>query len=370
MSAVAAIMATVSLLCVSLDRIALGKALARLKHLVPARASMPVDESVLLESAGDHITLTATDHATFVRLAVPAEVTTRGALLVSLRRLAGLTGTGPRRIDLSGATATLGAATHRLTALDASLYPAVPTPCGAVLSTLLRPTLARALAATTYAMSRDDTRPHMSALLLERRAGELRFVATDGHRLAIARVGDDGPDFTLLVPRRTIEEIERLATIPGHVVRIQRDGDRVWFVSGNEWISGKVVQEIFPFYEQVIPEHFAGRITFPTADLIEAVRAVAPRGTAGVRFTLQRDAARVVLYVDDGDGNVTEASVLASFEGELPAAFGINAQYLRELLGALSDDDRTVTLKLNRAIDPLRVDCAVGATAVMMPMRL
>lgn len=364
----AAILTTMSLLCVSLDRIALGKALARLKHLVPARAAMPVDESVLVESANDHVTLTATDHSTYVRLAVPAEVTTRGVLLVSLRRLAGLTGSGPRHIELSGTTATLGAATHRLSALDASLYPAVPTPCGAVLSTLLRATLARALAATTYAMSHDETRPHMSALLLERRAGELRFVATDGHRLALARVGDDGPDFTLLVARRTIEELTRLVVLHGGVVRIQRDGDRVWFVSGDEWISGKVVQETFPFYDQVIPDAHEGEIAMPTGNLREMLRALAPRGTLGVKLTLELDAARVRLAVVDDDSNIAEAEVLASFTGTLPEAIGFNAQHLREVLDVLTHDDVTVTFLVGSSRDPVRINGTGEVTAVVMPM--
>lgn len=204
-----------------------------------------------------------------------------------------------------------------------------------MLTTLLRPTLARALAATTYAMSTDETRPHLCALLIERRCGALHLVATDGHRLALVRVPDGGPDFTLLVGRRTIEEVERLVAAPGGLVRVQRDGDRVWFVSGEEWVSGKVVDATFPFYEQVIPEHFAGRLTFPTKDLVEAVRTVAPKGTPGVRLALQRDAGRIVLTVNDGEGNLTEATVSAAFEGELPAAIGVNALYLRELLGAL-----------------------------------
>ena len=370
MSAAIAITATASLLCASLDRIAFSKALARLKHLIQARAALPVLEAVLIETAGDHLTLTATDLTVFVRVIVPAAVTSPGALLVPLRRLVELSRNRARQLDLAGATVTLGAARHRLAVLDTSTFPAVPTPGGEVLATLLRPTLARALAATTYAMSTDETRPHLAALFIERREDELRLVATDGHRLALARVADTGPDSTLLVGRRAIEEVERLVAAPGGLVRIQRDGDRVWFVSGEEWVSGKVVDATFPSYEQVIPEHFAGRVTFPTKDLVEVVRTVAPKGTPGVRLALLRDAGRIVLTVDDGDGNLTEATVSAAFEGELPAAIGVNALYLRELLGALSGDDRTVTIALNGELDPLRVDGAGGTTAVVMPLRV
>ncbi len=245
-----------------------------------------------------------------------------------------------------------------------------PPPDGAALFTLLRPTLARLLHQASYAMSADPTRPHLSALLIERRAGELRFVATDGHRLALARVGDAGPDFSVLVGRRTIEEVERMVGAFGGIVRLLRVGERVWFVSGDEWVSGPVVDATFPTYEQVIPESFAGRVTFPAKALVDAVRAVAPKGTNGVTLAFDHDAAEVVLRVGDGDGTIAETRVGATLAGELPATIGINGQYLRELLGALSDDDPKVTFELNGELDPVRVDSAVGATAVVMPMRV
>lgn len=157
---------------------------------------------------------------------------------------------------------------------------------------------------------------------------------------------------------------------PGGVVRLRRDGDRVWFVSGDEWVSGKVVDATFPSYEQVIPEGHDGTLTMPTGDLRELLHALAPRGTPAVKLALDRDAARVRLTVDDGDGNVTEGEVLASFSGALPEAIGFNARYLREVVGALTGDDATMTIHVWNAVDPVRIDSAHGTTAVVMPLRM
>ncbi len=234
----------------------------------------------------------------------------------------------------------------------------------------MRPTLARLLAQTTYAMSEDDTRPHLAALFIERREGWLRCVATDGHRLALARVPDDGSEFKVLVARPVVEEIARMVDAADGVVRIHRDGDRVWFVSGEEWVSARVVEAAFPAYEQVIPEGDEGAITLPTRDLRDALRALAPRGTPGVKLRPELDAARVRLVVDDGDGNTTEGKVLASFSGKVPTAIGFNGRYLRETVAALTDDDATVTINLWGELDPARIDSEHGTTAVVMPMRL
>ena len=364
----AAVLATASILCASLDRVALSKALARLKHLVARRSAMPVLEHVLVESAGDHLALTMTDLAVFVRVSVAATVTAPGSLLVPLRKLAEVARSGARRAELAGASMILGGVTHRLATLPAVDYPAVPEPSGEVLATLLRPTLARLLAQTAYAISEDDTRPHLAALLVERCDGELRFVATDGHRLALARVPDNGPAFKVLVARALIKELARMVDAPDGLVRLHREGDRAWFVSGDEWVSGKVVDATFPSYEQVIPVVHDGSLSMPSGDLRELIHALAPRGTPAVKLALDRDAARVRLTVDDGDGNVTDGEVLASFSGALPEAIGFNARYLREVVGALTSEDATVTILMWGAVDPVRIDSAHGTTAVVMPM--
>lgn len=375
MSAAIALAATASILCASLDRVAFSKALARLKHAIARHSSMPALEAVLIESAGDLLTLSATDATVFVRVVVPATVNAPGSLLVPLRRLVEVTRSGPRRLDIAGASINLGSVTHTMATLPTATFPTVPLPSGASLATAMRTTLSRRLAQTTYAVGEDDTRPHLAALFIERRDGWLRFVACDGHRLALARVPDDGPAFSALVAQAFVEELVRMVGVPGGVVRLHRDGDRVWFASGDEWVSGRVVEAThadakFPDYEQVIPQGDDGAITMPARDLREVLHALAPRAEPAVKLTPELDAARVRLRIEDGDGNATEGEVLASFAGNVPAAIGFNARYLREVVGALTDDDATVKINVWGEFDPVRVDSAHGTMAVVMPMRV
>lgn len=359
-------------LCATLDRRALAQALARLKHILPRRASLPALECVLVEGAGDALYLTATDASTFVRVVVPATVATPGRLLLPLRRLAEIArGPGAAKIHLAGDQVAVGTANHRVVTHDPATFPALAAPEGELVGWFDRAALSRLLKQTSYAMSPDDTRPHLSALLFERRNGNLALVSTDGHRLALAQRPDKGSDAKVLVGRRTVEELARLAASPGGAISMRCTAERVWFASAGEWVSGPVIDAVFPAYEQVIPETSKGRVRFATVDLREAVKALAPKGAPELRLSLQRDLARALLRVEDGEGNRTEASAMASFEGELPAALGVNAQYLREVIDALDDDDdRVLTVECNGELDPLRVEWAGGMTAVMMPLRV
>lgn len=356
-------------LACALDRRALVKALTRLKHALVRRPPLPVLEAVLIESQDERLNLTVTDLSVFVRVVVPATVTTSGALLVPLRRLLEATRSGPSRIQLAGESVVAGTVTHRLATLTPDSFPSVPEPGGEVLAAWMRPTLARMLRQTTYALSEDEARPHLCGLFVERREGSLACVATDGHRMAVARVPDEGPAFHTLLNPATVRELTRMVAESGGIVRLRRDGERAWFTSGEEWIAGRVVDAVFPSYEQVLPTEREGSITMPTGDLRAALHAMAPRGTPVLKLVPERDAARVQLLVEDDD-NITEGEVLASFAGEVPAAIGFNACYLREAVDALTEDDATVTIQVSGEIDPVRIDSAHGTTAVVMPMKL
>lgn len=369
--AIAIATSAITALCATLDRRAFAAALARLKSVVATRSALPALEAVLLAGTDDALLLTATDACVFVRVAVPATVASSWAtLLVPLRRLLEVAKGPSARLQLAGDQITVGGASHRIATLPTATFPAVPPPSGAVLFTLMRPTLARVLRQTTYAMSGDDTRPHLASMFIERRQGGLVFVTTDGHRLAKVCVPDDGEEFSVLVGRRTIEAVERMVAVAGGLVRLRRDGDRVWFTSGEEWVSGPLVDAIFPAYAQVIPSHSDGRVTMTTADLATAIRAVAARGAPAVRLRLDGAASSVALSVDDGDGNAAEAAVAATFAGDVPKAIGINGSYLRQLVDALADEGATITMQVTGELDPVRVDGAHGTTAVVMPLRV
>ena len=63
------------------------------------------------------------------------------------------------------------------------------------------------LARTAYAMSQDESRPFLNGVYMLVRKGELRLVATDGHRLALARLTVEAEnEMAGIVPRKAVDE--------------------------------------------------------------------------------------------------------------------------------------------------------------------
>src|SRR5262249_34057158 len=64
---------------------------------------------------------------------------------------------------------------------------------------------------TAYAMSQDESRPFLNGLSLVLTKRELRLVATDGHRLALARVPIEAEaELSGIVPRKAVQEMARV----------------------------------------------------------------------------------------------------------------------------------------------------------------
>jgi DNA polymerase-3 subunit beta len=132
---------------------------------------------------------------------------------------------------------------------------AAPVVDGDVFESLDRAML-EPIAIARHAVSTDDTRPHVASVLVELSGTASRAVATDGHRLTIARIGNVGGDAVrFLVPRNAaallagIPEGERVdLEVGGGLLAVTTHGDAV------VTLTAKLTDAQFPPWEQVVPK--------------------------------------------------------------------------------------------------------------------
>ena len=146
--------------------------------------------------------------------------------------------------------------------------------------------------------SRDETRPHLTGVLVSASGQELRMVATDSYRLSVKETSLeqalDG-ELEANVPARTLQE---LAGSPGR----EADGEieiaalehQVVFTVGDTVLSSRLVEGRFPNYRQLLPETFEHELRLSTAELLEVVRRISllAQKNAPLRMALQRGHAR------------------------------------------------------------------------------
>ena len=222
---------------VHVDRDAFLKGLQMVHNVVEPRQTLPILANVLLESDGDTLRLTATDLEVGARVSVPAKVPAGGSITMSARKLLEIVkelpaaGLSLKVQDNAWVALRCGGASYKLVGLGAADFPAVSSGEAAAWITLDGKLLRDMLAQTTFAISHDESRYALNGVLFAVQEREIRLVATDGHRLALAvrPLAGAGGQVSGIVPRKAVQEIARVVGTGEDVQVAMITDTRGWF---------------------------------------------------------------------------------------------------------------------------------------------
>ena len=238
---------------------------------------------------------------------------------------------------------------------------------------LSRADLAAAVDAVRFAVGTDPELPVLAGVLLEVEPDGVRLVATDRHRLAVARAGGkvDGPQGRALVPVDAVDELRVLldsgvGTTPDAHLTVAATSVTV-SVAGRT-VTAAPLRYDFPDYRRLLRGHVTGAPAHRVAVDVLALRKeltadgapVLVREHAGVRAEV------TVLGVDARGG----LRVLAGDEAADGVRIGVNREYLLDALDA--GDRGQLVLELDGPIAPLAVRRPDDehAFSILMPVRL
>jgi DNA polymerase-3 subunit beta len=167
------------------------QALQLVSNAVPSRTTLPVLSNILVEAADGSLQLTATDLDLSITTKAMADVKSDGALTVPAKKLLELARKLPKedlKLEAKDLTLNVVSKTGRFKFLciRPEEFPARPNVSPDVHLTIEAKAFERLVRRTIYAVSTDETRPALNGALFQMSEGEIRLVATDGHRLARA----------------------------------------------------------------------------------------------------------------------------------------------------------------------------------------
>jgi DNA polymerase-3 subunit beta len=352
------------------------RALQLVQNIVEPRQTLPILANVLIEAQEGGMRVAATDLEVGARVTVPATVSRPGAITLAARKLLELVRELPAqpvtlKLQENGWVQLLcGPAAFRLVGLPAEEYPPLETGEAdgwvAVDAVRLRGMLAR----TSYAMSQDESRPFLNGLYLAVRKGDLRLVATDGHRLALARASVEADvEMSGIVPRKAVLEVGRVLSGSDEATLAVRENQFFLRTPGFA-LASKLVEGTFPSYEQVLPKGHPRRLTVDREPLMAALRrvsVVADDRTRPIRLTVSPAALR--LSASSQELGEAEEVLPAECAGE-ELTIGFNTRYVLDALAPMEGDRVVVDLK-----DPLSPGVFKSAAdddhlCVIMPMRI
>ena len=346
---------------------------------VSTRSAIQTLSGVLVRAEDGRVELQATDMELGIRVSLPAATERDGAAVVPGRLLLDVVRSLPKdeltleyRSSQQDVEVVSGTARFHLRTLPLEDFPKLPEPAGSTMS-VPSGAFVETINRVARSASRDETRPHLTGVLVSASGQELRMVATDSYRLSVKETSLEQPldgDLEANVPARTLQELGRIAGGDGEgAIQIAALENQVVFSVGDTILSSRLVEGRFPNYRQLLPESFEHELRLSTAEVLEVVRRISllAQKNAPLRLAFSEGALEVSAQTPDV-GEASE-SLPVPFSGE-PLEIGFNPEFLRD--GLESAESEELLLKL---ISPLRPGLIQsgddgGFTYLVMPIRL
>jgi DNA polymerase-3 subunit beta len=214
-------------------------------------------------------------------------------------------------------------------------------------------TLFNGIAQVADVASDDIARQVLTGVYLHNRDGKLYMVATDSYRLACQPLMNIDQEVKLLLPAKAMQFVSKLFEDEDSI-SIASSDDLVYFSAPETSLLCRVVDGVYPDYEQLIPKEFKTRIQVSKQDFESALRsATVFSKSAADSATLVFSESKQTLAVEGSGEDLTgKAKLLVEIkiEGE-PISVKLNGKYAQNALNHIKND--VVNIGLNDKLSPI-----------------
>jgi DNA polymerase-3 subunit beta len=363
------------------------RGLGRIQSIVEKRNSMPILANVLLDAPkkgkDSRLILSATDLEVGVRSQHPADVSSPGGLTVSAKKLFEIVRELPdEKIELEGTTSSYleircNRSRFTLAGTAAEEYPTLPEFSPEKTVPMPAAILSAMIESTMYAASVDETRYNLNGVYFEVLGdqGDIRMVATDGHRLACVdrKIEGDASALTsgVIIPRKGLGELKRLVDeVDAEEIELAFGSQSGLARKGDVTLVMRLIEGEFPNYGQVIPKEPGRHLVLSSEALVQSVRRVALLSSERSRAVkLELGQGQLIISSNNPDLGDAREELDVDYAGD-SLTVGFNARYLLDAVSAIRTKE--VRLSFHDELSPCRITPPEdeSSLAVVMPMRI
>lgn len=335
------------------------KQLQTISGAIASNNSLPILDNFLFRLSNSQLAITASDLDTTMTTSLEVQSNEEGSAAIPARLLLDILKAFPEQ----PLTFILDDAAHKveissdygkysLSFEDADEYPRsveIDDPNKAVLKADI---LETAISKTIFATGNDDLRPVMSGVFFQFSSSELRFVATDAHKLVRYMRSDATSSQTaeFIVPKKPLNLLKAILPSASGDITIEYNSNNARFRFDNVDLICRLIDGKYPNYEAVIPKDNPYRLTVNRSAFLNSVKRVSifsSKTTHQIRLNIAGN--EVHITAEDLDfSNRAEERLDCQYEGQ-DMAIGFNSRFLLEMLTNLESEN--VSLELS---DPRR----------------
>ncbi len=362
-----------------IERELLLKPLQQVIGVVERRQTLPILGNVLLKTADNVLSITATDLEIEMVSQIQLQGSELGETTLPARKFIDICKALPNdamlSIKVEGERATIRSGKSRfvLSTLPATEFPNIDSFEPLVEFDIAQRKLKKLIDQTHFAMAQQDVRYYLNGLLFEFSEELIRVVATDGHRLALCdeTISTGVNELQqVIVPRKAVMELSRLLENSEEPVKVQLGSNHIRLTTGELSFITKLIDGRFPDYQRVVPQG-GDKIVIADRNLIHQALSRASilsnEKYRSVRFTLSSGSLQVM--ANNPEQEEAEEEINVDYDGP-SLEIGFNASYVLDALNVIDGEQVQLELTDQNSCCLIRSPASEDARYVVMPMRL
>ncbi len=212
---------------------------------------------------------------------------------------------------------------------------------------------------TLFATADDELRPVMNGIFIELSTEDIKFVASDAHKLVRYKRFDAKAenDASFILPKKPAALLKSLLPKEDFDVKLEFDDKNAFFTLSNYKLICRLVEGNYPSYNSVIPTNNPNKLIIDRVEFYNTVRRVSVfSNQASNLIRLKLTENQLVVSAQDIDFSISAVERLnCQYEGD-DMEIGFKSTFLQEILSNLSATDVKVELS-----DPTRAGLLLPA---------
>jgi len=359
------------------DREKLKEGLALANNVIPTKSPKPALSNVCLVAKEGVLELVGTDLEVALRYRIEdVKVEEPGTAVIParvaldfVRDLTGETVT----LETNAATCTIssGSDSCDLVTVDPDEFPVVAHFDEKDAVSLQGGTFTALVGRTAFAAAREQGRYAMHGVLTEIADGQLKMVATDGRRLAVASAPIDMPASIprpVIVPTKGTQLFCRVISDPLDQIKLSFSENQIGLKTRHAEVFARLLDGEFPRYQAVIPSEAANFVEADAELLMRKLRLVANvtgDEARAVRLSVKKGS--MDLFGHSAGRGEARAAMEVEFKGK-NAEIAFNPDYVID--GLKNCENGSVVLEFNEKTSPGKFRLGENYIYIVMPITI
>ncbi len=212
---------------------------------------------------------------------------------------------------------------------------------------------------TLFATADDELRPVMNGIFVELTTDDMKFVASDAHKLVRYKRFDAKAerDASFILPKKPAALLKSLLPKEEFDVKLEFDDKNAFFTLSNFKLICRLVEGNYPSYNSVIPQNNPNKLIIDRVEFYNTIRRVSVfSNQASNLVKLKLTENQLIVSAQDIDFSISAVERLnCQYEGD-DMEIGFKSTFLQEILSNLSATEVKVELS-----DPTRAGLLLPA---------